>query len=395
MEFQKLKEKYSDLLIDNNFEQLELIRNKPNIFETLGVKNYEIRHSNFLAWLLDPSGNHGLDNYFLKRVLIDVFKDSKSKVNVVDIHKLLKQNVFIHRERHNIDILIEFEDTVIIIENKINAVEGTGQLQKYKEVVSTVYGKKTKIEYVFLSKDGFDSSMPEIYINLSYTNIRDILQDILNYNGDNLNTHTSIYVSDYIDNLNKNIIQMDPANKLAEKIYLNHKELFDFIYSTRPNALEIVRDSINELLINDNFIIGSKAQHFSRFSNQKIINVLPPHRLNKSSWNKGEILLFEFVYNLQDNKIEFKIAISPSNKILNDSIVKILKENYFVVNHDDHWKVLEKTFFEFEFDEFDNLDYIKKKYEEIMMSKGHVIQSLTDLILKNEDLLKPLLANHV
>ena len=48
-----------------DLEKLEEIIDKFNIFTALGVVNNEIRHSNFLSWLLSPNESHGLGDYFL------------------------------------------------------------------------------------------------------------------------------------------------------------------------------------------------------------------------------------------------------------------------------------------------------------------------------------------
>lgn len=72
----ELNEKYAKLLTDLNFERLDLIFRKPNIFAALNIAHYEIRHSNFLGWLLDPAGNHGLNDIFLKRILIHLLVDN-------------------------------------------------------------------------------------------------------------------------------------------------------------------------------------------------------------------------------------------------------------------------------------------------------------------------------
>ena len=41
-------------------------KNKFNIFKVLKLDNYEIRHSNFLAWLLNPEETHNLGYEFIK-----------------------------------------------------------------------------------------------------------------------------------------------------------------------------------------------------------------------------------------------------------------------------------------------------------------------------------------
>ena len=46
------------------FQEFERNRTGFNIFKALGVGDYEIRHSNMLAWLMDPHEKHNLG--FLK-----------------------------------------------------------------------------------------------------------------------------------------------------------------------------------------------------------------------------------------------------------------------------------------------------------------------------------------
>ena len=65
MEESRLKELYSNLLNDVDFDKLDLGLKNPNIFSILRITRNEIRHSNFLSWLLNPKGSHGLDDLFL------------------------------------------------------------------------------------------------------------------------------------------------------------------------------------------------------------------------------------------------------------------------------------------------------------------------------------------
>lgn len=44
--------------------QLETRIGPFNIFDALGIVHAELRHSNFLAWLLDPGESHGLGGVF-------------------------------------------------------------------------------------------------------------------------------------------------------------------------------------------------------------------------------------------------------------------------------------------------------------------------------------------
>ena len=73
----QLKEQYDQLINDKRFDELELGLNKPNLFEILRITRTEIRHSNFLSWLLDPKGSHGLGDIFLTRFVRKIFYSDK------------------------------------------------------------------------------------------------------------------------------------------------------------------------------------------------------------------------------------------------------------------------------------------------------------------------------
>ncbi len=66
-------------VVDNReLEELEDLLASFNLFEAIGVVAQEVKHSNFLAFLLDPSGTHGLGEVFLKRFLKRVLTDAES-----------------------------------------------------------------------------------------------------------------------------------------------------------------------------------------------------------------------------------------------------------------------------------------------------------------------------
>jgi hypothetical protein len=75
MEIQQLKKEYDFLLKNEDFDKLDLGLKNPNIFQILKISKNEIRHSNFLSWLLDPEGSHKLGDIFLKRFLREVFSE--------------------------------------------------------------------------------------------------------------------------------------------------------------------------------------------------------------------------------------------------------------------------------------------------------------------------------
>lgn len=64
------------IVLENNqeFQQLHQKLNQFNAFKVLKVDKFEIRHSNVLAWLMDPNANHKMGDYFLKRILSTTFE---------------------------------------------------------------------------------------------------------------------------------------------------------------------------------------------------------------------------------------------------------------------------------------------------------------------------------
>jgi len=62
------------ILNNKELELLEEMINDFNIFTALNITDHELRHSDFLSWLLNPNESHGMGDYFLILFLKKVFK---------------------------------------------------------------------------------------------------------------------------------------------------------------------------------------------------------------------------------------------------------------------------------------------------------------------------------
>lgn len=62
---------------NTDLEKLEALLSEFNLFEAMGVSRQELRHSDFLAFLLAPEQAHGLRDSPLKRLLHRVISISK------------------------------------------------------------------------------------------------------------------------------------------------------------------------------------------------------------------------------------------------------------------------------------------------------------------------------
>ena len=224
MKLQELKILYDDLLKDIEFDELELGLQNPNIFEILKVSKTEIRHSNFLAWLLNPKGSHQLGSVFLKRFLREVFLSDKfNDIDQVDVEGMDFSNLEIYREWNNIDILIKLDDIVVCIENKVLSKEHSNQLSKYKKIIESNFPNDKKT-FVYLSPEGNSSENEvDIYQPISYEFVVKSLERIISVYGDSINQQVLIYIRDYITIIKRELMGTDKLSLLSQKIYTNHR----------------------------------------------------------------------------------------------------------------------------------------------------------------------------
>lgn len=314
MDENKLKKLYNELVNDSDFDKLELGLNKPNIFEILKISKSEIRHSNFLSWLLNPKGSHGLGEVFIKRFIREIFSSDKViDIDQIEVSKLNLSIVEIRREWKNIDILIIFDDIIICIENKVYSKEHSNQLKRYKEIINNEFPDKRQ-SFVYLTPYG-DSSEEETesYVSLSYYYIIEILDRIIEIYDESLIVSVKQYIKDYLTILRREIMGEDALSQLSRRIYYNHQEIIDFINESKPDALEEVNNILKKILESKGFIIGSPSKSFVRFTTSKIKDVTYYNKNKGSGWQLGETFLFELYLQQDSGRISFKTVFCPTD----------------------------------------------------------------------------------
>jgi len=114
-----------------------------NIFSVLDIARQENPQSLFLKWLLLPNGSHGLGDAFLSRFLRKACElCSVSYGGVLDRVQVTAQKEI--DDVGILDIIIEGDDFVCVIENKVAAGEGTLQLTRYADYAERCEIGKTK-----------------------------------------------------------------------------------------------------------------------------------------------------------------------------------------------------------------------------------------------------------
>ena len=96
-----------------DLQKLDRLVGKFNIFRVLRFEYGELRHSNMLAWLFDPTQSHGLGDLFLRRWLMRILLESKVDCNTpspVDVDCGEFVSVDVYREWWNIDLVIQIKE---------------------------------------------------------------------------------------------------------------------------------------------------------------------------------------------------------------------------------------------------------------------------------------------
>lgn len=317
---------------NKELEKLETITDKFNIFRSLDVINNELKHSNFLAWLMDPTETHGLGDYFLTAFLkkassLTEFEDNESP-SIFEIDSWNFNYVEILREWRNIDILIKSDENkfVCVIENKINSSESKGQLKKYRNIIEREFPNYKKL-FVFLTLEG-DIPSDETYFKMNYKDILSILNYLIDAKNDELGKDILVFISHYRDMLGRYVLEDSKIQEICKSIYKKHKKALDLIFEYKPDLLMEIKEYLESLIESDNDLIcdfSSKA--YIRFIS-KNLDFIPKEG---KGWTKSnKILLFE-IKNYYDG-VSLYLIIGPGPVEIREKINNIAKENTKLFN---------------------------------------------------------------
>lgn len=389
MKLNELKGGYDRLLKDSDFDKLELGLKNPNIFQILNISKNEIRHSNFLAWLLNPQESHKLNDIFLKRFLREVFSSEKfSDIDQVDVEGLDLSKVEIYREWRNIDVLIKLENVIVCIENKVLSKEHSNQLNRYKQIVDTQF-PGYKRTFVYLNPEGIASeSEVDNFEPISYEFIVDSLDRIISVYGESLNDQVKNYINDYITIIKRELMGTDQLTELSKKIYLNHKALLDFIFEHKPEEVDELSVVMKEELSKRNWIQGSETKYYIRFLTEKMHHLIYCNE-QSNGWKNKESFLFEIRLQPAKNKLLFTTVISPSDSKYNVLRLQemLLEIDGFRTPYGQKWRTNYDQKEIFPFDDIPSMDKedIRNLVNILFDKISPVVEIVEYKLLENED----------
>jgi len=225
-------------------EEIKKKHNEFNVFNVLDINQYEIRHSNMLAWLLSPQQNHGLEDSFLKNFLREVFMnrksmDAKTAFSVDEGILLYNLSTFkIEREvqtktlektRYMDIVLTKDNDKTkkikIVIENKIRAKEGNNQLNDYYTDTIKLYPESERWHHLFIYLDAKDKKTnSKEWISINYNTVINALETSLRCKTPV--PEAEVIIKNYLSTL-KDITGSDTSiSERCRNIYRSHKHAF-------------------------------------------------------------------------------------------------------------------------------------------------------------------------
>lgn len=289
-----IDDRLSALLDDPDFHEILGRMSRFNLFEALGAVHGELKHSNFLGYLLAPNRPHGLGSGPLERILRGALETIPSEARPISTLDLIVgdlDNAIVHRERYAIDILIEIEELklIIVIENKVRAKAGDGQLARYRERATAEYPDYRKL-YLFLTPAGAPPD-DDAYWPLSYSALAQTLEAIAAE--PTVGDATRLIIQHYVDMLRKNVVDDDHLRGLAAKLYERHKEALDFIFESRPRTGNLVEFIAQRVRSADGLIVDTDGPSMLRFLPAQWEGTLT-HKSDPKDWTRtGRGLLFE------------------------------------------------------------------------------------------------------
>lgn len=290
-----------------------------NVFVAAGLMHHEIRHSRFLASLLDPSGSHGLGDRFLRRLVSDVrgtaFEGELSRVKVLT-------------EAWRVDLLLvdDVAGWFVAIENKINAGEHGDQLSRYIATLDREYpsARYPVRHFVLLSPNAWKPSHGE-YSTFGYARIAGLLEESL-LDAQELVPDVRIAIAHYIDLLRCYVLEDVQLAELCREAYRKHGRVIDTIIANASTSVApAVADHVRALIERSAAFNIAEDEHAGRTilrCADTALDGLPWMSKGRSDWTaSGRSLLFELTN--RSNSLMLELVIGTENEDVRRALMKL------------------------------------------------------------------------
>jgi hypothetical protein len=245
------------LVVDSaELRQLEKLLGNFNLFRVLRFEHGEIRHSNVLAWLLQPEEAHGLRDLFLRRWLMRVFHDSDSETAChlapAEFDAMNLRSVTVEREWNSIDLLLQLETFdhgtwIVAIENKVRAKQRQGQLLDYRKRVEAAFPRAAHRLYVFLTQYPEEPEDP-LFALATYRQVFEVLSGCFEEQRSTIGEEPKVLLNHYLRILKESFMENSEITDLVQKIYQKHRRALDVIFENRKDPHQQLFDAVEQLM---------------------------------------------------------------------------------------------------------------------------------------------------
>lgn len=250
------------ILEDECLSDISVKANEINIFEVLKAEKSELRHSNMLAWLLDPSENHGLGASFLREFIKAVIRsgyndyDANYEYAGEDISGHIVEwtltdfdTVIVNREEKvssgRADIIVRAsannKSYLLVIENKVGSVESVDQTKKYYAEFSNENADYSV--YVYLTPSG-EMPRDNHWCIVTYKDVISALDNARSYHA--LSDKVNLLLDDYTKSVKKHIIGDEEIIRLCDAIYRDNKDAVDYILKNGDDPKSLAAAIMNK-----------------------------------------------------------------------------------------------------------------------------------------------------
>ncbi len=305
----------SDLLMRSEaFRELSESQEAYCPFEALGVARQEIRHSNFLADIIDPLGRHGFGDLLLKSFIETLLGQAGEKELRLAIHLEDLGGAIVLREWKRIDLLIRIpsvvgeKDLVFVIEIKVEANESAGQLASYEDHVNKRW-PDAKILYFFLTPD-LTASTRNQWNDIGFASVLDNFENALKQESGHAKARS--LVEAYISMMRKRYVENPKLEELARKIWAQHGPALEFLTEHQPNPASELLDAVggDELLLLVNERLQSSGLDLTLVVDSKTSRMV---RLAVPEWDALDGVLSGERWVSSNRICLFEVEISPNS----------------------------------------------------------------------------------
>jgi PD-(D/E)XK nuclease superfamily len=327
-----LREALERFVVDNSdLERLESLVTQFNVFEAIGAVRHELRHSDFLAYLLSPYQNHGLGDSFARRLLqraVSFAGDVEIPLTAIHLDTGDFGDLEVLREWQNVDILLKSDSNhfVVLIENKIDTTEHSDQLAKYLQEVRKQFPSHGVLA-IYLTPDGREASHPN-FISFDYEEVAATIEGLLVSKASTLGPDVRTLMSHYAQMLRRHIVAESEIADLCRRIYRKHTQAIKLIVEHIPDQQTMIRDLLDQLIsAQPDLVLDYPSKQLIRFALKawEIPALHAEPEWHRSDWHSGRMLLFEFQN--QADSLKLKLIVGPGPTDIRDRLLQIALRN--------------------------------------------------------------------